>query len=81
MEEIIKRLESIRDICNARSDMFVGDAKIVWAGYGKTVSDAIELIENQKRIYLGLEHDWKMLRNMETQREEASIAVSSGELS
>ena len=66
MEEIIKRLESLRDICNARSDMFVGDAKIVWAGYGKTVSDAIALIENQKRMYLALEHDWKELRNQIT---------------
>ena len=63
MEKIIKELESLRDICNARSDIFVGDAKIVWAGYGRTVSDAISLIENQKRLYLELEHDWKELRN------------------
>jgi hypothetical protein len=63
MNEIIKGLESLRDICNARSNIFVGDARIVWAGYGKIVSDAIELIENQKRMYLALEHDWKMLRN------------------
>lgn len=73
MEEIIKRLESLRDICNARSDMFVGDAKIVWAGYGKTVSDAIELIENQKRIYLALEKDWKELRNRITLMEQGVI--------
>ena len=69
-EKIIKELESLRDICNARSDIFVGDVKIVWAGYGRTVSDAIALIEDQKLIYLALEHDWKMLRNMETQKKE-----------
>ena len=62
-DEIIKGLESLRDICNARSNIFVGDARIVWAGYGKIASDAIELIENQKRMYLALEHDWKILRN------------------
>ena len=51
MEEIIKRLESLRDICNARSDMFVGDAKIVWAGYGKTVSDALAMMKEQEAVY------------------------------
>ncbi len=63
MEKVIKELKSLRDVCNARSDIFVGDAKIVWAGYGRTVSDAIALIENQKRLYLEVEHDWKELRN------------------
>ena len=62
-EKVIKGLESLRDICNARSNIFVGDARIIWAGYGKTASDAIDLIESQERIYLALEKDWKELRN------------------
>jgi hypothetical protein len=69
MDDVVKRLESLRDICNARSNIFVGDARTIWAGYGKTASDAIELIENQKRIYLALEHDWKELRNRIDQME------------
>ena len=72
-KEIIKQLESLRDICNARADIFVGDAKIIWAGYGRTVSDAIKLIENQKRIYLELEKDWKELRNQITLMENDVI--------
>lgn len=72
-EKIIKELEILRDICNARSNIFVGDARIVWAGYGKTASDAIALIENQKRMYLALEHDWKELRNQITLMEHEVI--------
>lgn len=72
-DEVIKGLEALRDICNARSDIFVGDARIVWAGYGKTASDAIALIENQKRMYLALEHDWKKLRGQITLMEHEVI--------
>lgn len=73
MADVVKRLESLRDICNARSNIFVGDARIIWAGYGKTASDAIALIENQKRMYLALEHDWKELRNKITLMEHEVI--------
>lgn len=57
MNEIIKGLESLRDICNARSNIFVGDARIVWAGYGKTASDAITLIEELRNQITLMEHE------------------------
>lgn len=72
-EKVIKGLESLRDICNARSNIFVGEARIIWAGYGRTVSDAIDLIESQERIYLALEKDWKELRNKITLMENDVI--------
>lgn len=68
-EKVINGLESLRDICNARSNLFVGDSRIIWAGYGKLASDAIDIIESQERIYLALEKDWKELRNRITEQE------------
>mgnify|MGYP007057691447 CR=1 FL=1 len=73
-EKVINGLESLRDICNARSNLFVGDSRIIWAGYGKLASDAIDIIESQERIYLALEKDWKELRN----QQEADAEIEGG---
>lgn len=48
IEKVIKELESLRDICNARSDMSIGKGKIAWAGYANTVIDAIDLLKEQE---------------------------------
>jgi len=50
MEKVIKELESLRDICNAKSDMTIGKGKIAWAGYANTADDAIVLLKDQPEI-------------------------------
>ena len=47
-EKVIKELESLRDICNAKSNMAIGKGKIAWAGYANTADDAIALLKEQK---------------------------------
>ena len=47
-EKIIKELESLRDICNAKSNMAIGNGKIAWAGYANTADDAIALLKEQQ---------------------------------
>ena len=47
-EKVIKELESLRDICNAKSNMSIGKGKIAWAGYANTVMDAIDLLKGQE---------------------------------
>lgn len=47
-EKVIKGLESLRDICNAKSNMAIGDGKIAWAGYANTADDAISLLKEQE---------------------------------
>ena len=50
-EKVIKKLESLRDICNAKSDMAIGNGKVAWAGYANAVNDALALLkELQKQI-------------------------------
>ena len=46
-EKIIKGLESLRDICNAKSNMAVGNGKVAWAGYANTADDAITILKEQ----------------------------------
>ena len=48
IEEVIKKIESLRDICNAKSNMAIGNGKIAWAGYANTADDAIELLKKQE---------------------------------
>lgn len=48
-EKIIKELESLRDICNAKSNMAIGKGKIAWAGYANTADDAIVLLKEQQQ--------------------------------
>ena len=45
IENVIKGLESLRDICNAKSDMAFGKGKVAWAGYANTADDAIVLAD------------------------------------
>ena len=49
-EKIIKKLESLRDICNAKSDMAVGDGKLTWAGYANAAADALALLKEQEPV-------------------------------
>lgn len=47
---VIKVLESLRDICNAKSNMAIGNGKVAWAGYANTTDDAIALLKKQVPI-------------------------------
>lgn len=45
--KIIKGLESLRNICNAKSNMAIGNGKAAWAGYANTADDALALLKEQ----------------------------------
>ena len=47
-EKVIKGLESLRDICNAKSNMAIGKGKIAWAGYANAAYDAITILKEQE---------------------------------
>lgn len=49
-EKVLKGLESLRDICNAKADMAVGKGKIAWAGYANAAADALELLKEQRPV-------------------------------
>ena len=49
-EKVISGLESLRDICNAKSNMAIGNGKIAWAGYANTVDDALKLLKEQETV-------------------------------
>lgn len=49
-DKVIKGLESLRDICNAKSDMAIGKGKVAWAGYANTADDALSLLKEQEPI-------------------------------
>ena len=49
-EKVIKELERLRDICNAKSNMAIGNGKIAWAGYANTADDAIALLKEQQKL-------------------------------
>lgn len=51
-EKVIKELESLRDICNAKSNMAIGNGKVAWAGYANTADDAIVLLKEQEEMPL-----------------------------
>ena len=57
-EKVIEELESLRDICNAKSNMAVGNGKIAWAGYANAADDAISMLKKQepKQITLHKKH-------------------------
>ena len=54
-EKVIKKLESLRDICNAKSDMAIGNGKVAWAGYANAVNDALALLKEQEPRVMKLE--------------------------
>ena len=45
LDKVIKELEILRDICNAKSNMAIGKGKVAWAGYANTADDAIVLAD------------------------------------
>lgn len=45
---VIMKLKSLCSVCNARSDISIGDGKIAWAGYANALSDAIALLKEHK---------------------------------
>ena len=47
-EKAVKELESLLDICNAKSNMAIGKGKIAWAGYANAVNDALALLKEQE---------------------------------
>ena len=47
-EKVIKELESLRNICNAKSNMAIGKGKVAWAGYANTADDALKLLKEQE---------------------------------
>lgn len=47
-EKVIKELEGLRDICNAKSNMAIGKGKIAWAGYANAVDDALALLKEHE---------------------------------
>jgi len=49
-ENVIKGLESLRDICNAKSNMAIGKGKIAWAGYANTADAALVLLKEQEAV-------------------------------
>lgn len=49
-EQLLKALENIRVFFDARADMAVGDAKIIFAGYDKAIAAAIELVKAQEPL-------------------------------
>ena len=49
-EKVIKELESLRDICNAKSNMAIGNGKVAWAGYANTAEDAIAMLKEQEAV-------------------------------
>ena len=49
LEMVIKGLEKLRDVCNAKSDMSIGKGKIAWAGYANNVIDALALLQNYRK--------------------------------
>jgi hypothetical protein len=50
-EKVIKELEILRDICNAKSNMAIGKGKVAWAGYANAADDALSMLkELQPRV-------------------------------
>lgn len=49
-EKVVKGLESLRDICNAKSNMATGNGKVAWAGYANTADDALALLKEQEPV-------------------------------
>lgn len=62
-ENVIKGLESLRDICNAKSNMAIGKGKIAWAGYANTADAALVLLKEQEAQIERLEHDLAVTQN------------------
>lgn len=55
-EKVVKELESLRDICNAKSNMAIGKGKVAWAGYANTADDALVLLKEQETHILTIDH-------------------------
>lgn len=57
-EKVIKELESLRDICNAKSNMAIGNGKVAWAGYANAAEDAIVLLKEQEAMNVDTFVQW-----------------------
>ena len=49
-EKTIKGLESLRDVCNAKADMAIGEGRTAWAGYASVVHLALDMIREQEPV-------------------------------
>lgn len=47
-EKVVKGLESLMDVCNAKADMAVGEGRTVWAGYASVAYCALALLREQE---------------------------------
>ena len=54
-EKVIKGLESLRDVCNAKSGMAIGEGKTAWAGYAGVAYLALALLREQEPKVMTLE--------------------------
>ena len=63
IEKVKAGLINLRDVCNAKSNMAIGDGKIVWAGYANKCDDALAVIEAQERHIKELHDGIRKLRN------------------
>lgn len=59
-ENVIKGLESLRDICNAKSNMAIGKGKTAWAGYANSADDALSLLREQPEQKFFVDIDGKI---------------------
>ena len=49
-DKVVKELESLRGICNAKSNMAIGNGKVAWAGYANVADDALALLKDQEPL-------------------------------
>lgn len=47
-EKVIGGLESLRDVCNAKADMAIGEGRTAWAGYASVAHLALALLREQE---------------------------------
>ena len=60
--KVISGLESLRDICNAKSNMAIGNGKVAWAGYANTADDALALLKEQEPIQMKVFEDYGSIK-------------------
>ncbi len=60
-EKVLKGMETLRDVCNAKADMAIGEGRTAWAGYASVVHLALALLREQETVEpvdLGLSTDF-----------------------
>ena len=47
-DKVVQRLESLREICNAKANIAIGKGRIAWAGYANAAEDAVAMLKEQE---------------------------------